>query len=136
MFAKRVNTVDRRLLVRVVTPDPALARRIRAALPPDKGFEIEVVESSLREANGALHRNGCSLLIVDIDQNSKDLDLLETDFRRSPAPPAAIIVSDGLSDTSVRRLLKLQISDWLPRGCTEREIVLACDHAVRTTADG
>ena len=44
--------------------------------------------------------------------------------------PAVIVISDGVNENTARRLLKLQVTDWLPRTCQDRDIVLACEHVL------
>jgi pilus assembly protein CpaE len=76
-----------------------------------------------------------SLLIVDIDpQKADDLVALESVLRGPRAPPATVVVSDGLAESAARCLLKLQIADWLPKSCTERELVAACEESLRPAA--
>jgi pilus assembly protein CpaE len=51
---------------------------------------------------------------------------------RSTGP--IIVVSKELGESTLRKLLKYGIADWLPANCSDAELVLACDQALRSGA--
>src|SRR5262249_28361052 len=136
MFAKPFKIAEQRLLVRVVTGDAALGRRLRAALEPTGRFHVELVPGGLGEVAANLEPAGMtSLLIVGVDPHkADDLAVLESVLRGPQARSATVVVSDGLAGSAARCLLKLQIADWLPKSCTEGELVAACEEALSPPA--
>ena len=68
---------------------------------------------------------------------AEDLAALEQ-LTRSQAAPSVVVVADDVGSDVARQLLKLNVSDWLPRSFTHDEIVLAANQAVAardTTAE-
>jgi Flp pilus assembly CpaE family ATPase len=75
------------------------------------------------------------LLIVEIvPQNAVVLVALVSVLRGQQAPSATVVISDGLAESTARCLLKLQIADWLPKSCSEGELVAACEEALSPAA--
>src|SRR5919198_1155591 len=138
MFAKPIQTADPRLLLKIVTGDVELGRRLKAALEPAGRFHIELLLGRLGDMAAKFEPVArASLLIVEIDQQSTDdLAALESVLRGAQLPPATVVVSDGLAASAARRLLKLQIADWLPKSCSDREVLLACEQALKPADSG
>jgi pilus assembly protein CpaE len=132
MFSRPTKNTEQRLLVRVVTPDRALEQRVLAALEPTKQFFVESLPVGLVEAEKALRQSAVpSLTIIELHHERRDeLAALEDLIRAWPVPPRIIIITDGLAETAARKFLKLQISDWLPKHCSARDLLNACENVV------
>src|SRR5262245_8313521 len=115
MLIKPIKSTDPRLLVKLITVDVALGRRLAAALAATGHFHVETMAGHLAELAAQPQRTGvASLLVLEVGAGSlDDLTALETLLRAAPTPPATIILADGLGEAGARRLLKLQIADWL-----------------------
>jgi pilus assembly protein CpaE len=133
MFSKPLKTTEQRLHVTLAGTDPEFLRRTEGALASVGRYHVEKVEGSLArlaDTRGAGHVT--SLLIAELAADRPD-DLLGLGrlLHRSATPPAVVVVGDGLAEPSARALLKLQIADWLPKGCSAHELVQACEQALR-----
>jgi len=120
------------IVIRLVTADEALEQRVRSALAPTRRFRLEQTRGSLLEAEKALASNAyASLLLVEFDQeNPSELAALNGLVQRWKDPPAIILISRGMNEAVARKLLRLRIADWLPRTFSERDLLLACEHAL------
>ena len=134
MFARPIRSSDSSLLVKVVAADAKLASRLAGALQQAGGYHVEIVPKRVSEPAAASEILGvASLLILQIDPGSPgELEALEHLRRASAAAPATIVLADRLSEAAARRLLQLQVTDWLATGCTDGEFVSACEQALRS----
>ena len=132
MFARSLKNQSALLRIRLVTSDRLLEERLRRDLPADKRFAVEsirrtVVEAATQKDIGA----NSSVLLVDVDpRKSGEFAALETLLAACGAATPVIVVSEELGSDTVRRLLQLKVSDWLPRSATSHELQQACERAV------
>jgi len=135
-FARPIRSSGSSLLVKIVASDTKLASRLTRALGEAGGFHVEMAGKRLSELATDPDRAAmASLQVLQIDPDSSgDLEALERIRRASPTPPPTIVLADSLTDATARRLLKLQVTDWLTTGCTDGEFVSACEQAVRFPA--
>lgn len=134
MFAQTIKDTDKnRLLVRLVTADPALEAHLRASLSPAQRYHLETVSGSLQACQSSLgSMPPASLLVCDFAQDqTTEWTALERLLTQLPARPAIILLSDRLSEASARRLLRLQITDWLPRDSSLPELLTGCEQALK-----
>ncbi len=139
MFAQVINRKSNdRLLVRLVTADPAMEKRLRTALVQASRYHLDVVRGSVSQRQGELAAlPPTSLLICDIDQaDPTEWQALEKVLAQSPTRPAVILLSNRLDDAGARRLLRLQITDWMPRDSSEAELASGCENALKPQANG
>jgi pilus assembly protein CpaE len=133
MFLEPITSTGAKLLVNLMTIDAALGRRLKSALDATGRFQVEQMTGRLAEL-ASTHKRAApfSLLVVEIDPHrAGDLAALESMLRGASAPPAAIVLADGLAEVAARRLLRLQIADWLSTSCTDRDLVVACEQALK-----
>ncbi len=131
MLNKLIPSTAPKSLVRLAVRDPMLAERLTGLLVSTGRFQIAPAVDRYTGPATAGRIGIASLDILQIDPNSPDdLDALEARYAANPASPV-IVLADGLGETAVRRLLKLQIADYLSTSCTEREFLAACEQAVR-----
>ncbi len=135
MFTRPIRSSDSSLLVKVVAADAKLASRLTRALQQAGGYHVEVVPKRVTELATAPESLGvASLLIIQIDPNSPgELEALEQLRRAAAAAPATIVLADRLTEAAARRLLQLQVTDWLATSCTDGELVSACEQALRSS---
>src|SRR5262249_10610098 len=108
---------------------PALHERLKEAFA-DSRFRLIGVESGLtqlRSQLGASVRPG--ILIADLQADLNEAILAIEDLRDSGYSGAIITMSETLDEASVRSLLRLQITDWLPADAEVDAIVQACERA-------
>jgi pilus assembly protein CpaE len=133
MFSKPLKTTEQRLHVTLAGTDAEFLRRAEGALASVSRYHVEKVEGSLaRLADTRSAGHVTSLLIAELAADRPD-DLLGLGrlLHRATTPPAVVVVGDGLAEPSARALLKLQIADWLPKGCSAHELLQACEQALR-----
>ena len=132
MFSKAISAGHKLLHVRLVASDETFTDRAKAVLTEQAGYHLEVRTGRLSEIvstdNGEQHT---SLLIVELANDENDLSALGDLVRTYSCPPAIIVVAEGLNEAAARRLLKLQVTDWLPKSCTSEELANACVSALR-----
>lgn len=122
--------------VGLISPDAALAEKLRAAMQPAQRFAVEIVASPLPVGLADIATRGAkSLLVCDVrEDQSEDWLALERFIAQSPQRPPIIVLSSSVSDAAARRLLRLQIADWLPRDCSVAELRAGCEQALTPRA--
>ena len=126
---KQVSGRSQSASVVLASARPALCERLKEAFA-DSGFRLIGVESGLTELRsqlGAGVRPG--ILIADLPADLNEAILAIEDLRDSGYSGAIITMSETLDEASVRSLLRLQITDWLPADAEADAIVQACERA-------
>lgn len=133
MFQRPIAKSGSSPLVKVVTHDAMLARRLTGVLGQTGAFHVDVVGKRISELAAAPDRLGmASLLVIHIGADTaRDLECVEQIRRAQPHPPATIVLADTLAQDTARLLLKLQVSDCLTTASADQEIISACNQAVR-----
>lgn len=132
MFASSLKSNTQLFRVKLVSPDPVLRDRLTKDFASDTRFKLEVVSRSSVDA-AALPKLGanCSALVVDVDpREQRDIAALKTIIGSVAGEAPIIVVSEDLGSETARRLLHLQVADWLPRQAAALEIQHACQRAV------
>jgi pilus assembly protein CpaE len=109
---------------------PALHERLEEAFARSR-FRLIRVESGLTQLRSQLGvgvRPG--ILIADLPADLNEAILAIEDLRDSGFSGAIITMSETLDEASVRSLLRLQITDWLPADAEADAIVQACERAL------
>jgi pilus assembly protein CpaE len=119
--------------IRLVTDDAELEKRLRRELLADRRLDIQTVG---RAAAASLKSKGFKAdadpLVVDVGSaTASELAALETIIVNSRNGAPVIVISDDLGGETVRRLLQLQVADWLPRQVNLSELQNACERALR-----
>ncbi len=137
MFTNPTNGSDTRVGVTLVTPDGELQERVRNEFAKHRSFDLVEVQGSLNESEEQLYNGALqSVIIVELDpENGEQLATLERlkESRLSDRP--IIIVSEFLEETTVRRLLRMRVADWLPKISPASDIVRSCERALQISAD-
>ena len=137
MFIKPIKSTHSKLLVQLATVNAALGHRLATVLETTGRFHVELVVDQLAKLAASPQHAVASLRVLEIDPRSQsDLATLESLLRGATPPRATIIVADGLGEEGARRLLKLQVSDWLSTSCTDQEFIAACEQALNPTQPG
>lgn len=126
---KQVSGRSQSASVVLASARPALCERLKEAFA-DSGFRLIGVESGLTELRsqlGAGVRPG--ILIADLPADLNEAILAIEGLRGSGYSGAIITMSETLDEASVRSLLRLQITDWLPADAEADAIVQACERA-------
>ena len=138
MFIKPIKSTDSKLLVQLATVNAALGHRLATVLETTGRFHIELVVGRVaRLAASPQHPAAASLRVLEIDSRSEsELAALESLLRGATPPRATIILADGLGEAAARRLLKLQVADWLSTSCTDQDFIAACEQALNPARPG
>jgi pilus assembly protein CpaE len=126
---KQVSGRSQSASVVLASARPALHERLKEAFA-DSRFRLIGVEgglTQLRSQIGAGVRPG--ILIADLQGDLDKAILAIEDLRGSGYSGAIITMSETLDEASVRGLLRLQITDWLPADAEVDAIVQACERA-------
>ena len=134
MFLKPIQATGQRLHVKALIADARLAGRIKKALGSAGRFHVELLEGPLSAVGPSMSAasSPSSLCLVELNDKGgpNELAVLEHLLKSKQAPSRIIVISDNLAEASARRLLKLQISDWLPSTCSDQELIVACEQAI------
>ena len=139
MLARVTSATDKtRLLVRLVSADEALEQRLLSAFATAQRFQLETTRGTLADRQRDLTSlPPPSLLICDIDpESAAEWRALESLLAHWPTRPAIILLSQTLGESAARRLLRLQIADWLPRLSSEADLVAGCEQALEPKVIG
>jgi pilus assembly protein CpaE len=137
MFIKPIKSTDSKLLVHLATVNAALGHRLAMVLETTGRFHIELTVGQAAGLAASPQHAVASLRVLEIDPRSEsDLAELESLLRGATPPRPTIILADGLGEAGARRLLKLQVADWLSTSCTDQEFVAACEQVLNPTQPG
>lgn len=131
-FTKASET-SQAVAVELIAGNPSIVQMVQDALARDERFAPEKVFATIEEAEASgLPPSNPAILLVEIDPG-KPGDLAAMD--RLIAGPAhgrpVIAIIDALTETAVRQLLHLQVSDLLSRNCEPDDLLRACERAIR-----
>ena len=113
----------------LVSTRPELHERLNAAFM-DTRFKFAGVESSLSEAGPQFGvRLQPTILIADLQGDLGEAIAAIEGVRQSGFTGAIITVSESLDEASVRGLLRLHVTDWLPVDADAEVIFQACQRA-------
>ena len=131
----RSKTVQFRILL--VSPDSLLGKRLSADFASDKQFKLEVqLRNAAEAATTAKLGANCATLVIDMDpREARDIDAVKKIIAAVAGETPIIILSEDLGSEMTRRLLHLQVADWLPRSAAAQDIRLACERAVSAKQD-
>ena len=133
MFLRPFKVNAAPIRVKLLTADDALGTRLKQGFAPEQRYKLEVSRNSAIEA-AALPNvcADCTVLVIDVDsRNAQEATSLETITGAAGGQAPVIVMSDDLGSAAVRRLLHLQIADWLPRQASPTDLQLACERATR-----
>jgi pilus assembly protein CpaE len=136
MFSRHHKLEPAPVQVKLVTSDDALEARLRRDLGGDPRFGLHVMRSGLETASSLPNGTGNrSIFVIDINPtNLQEIATLETLVAGSLRGVPVIVMSDNLGGEMARRLLRLQVSDWLPRTVGNHDFVQACERALNPRA--
>jgi pilus assembly protein CpaE len=120
--------------VTLVTPDPAVERALAPELKKALRLELRSLHGTLRDhVQSILSDEDAAAVIVEIDPESKD-DLLALQQVReaSGGRLPILVVTEKLYQATLRQLLRLQVSDWMPKPLNAQEVVQACKRAMHS----
>jgi pilus assembly protein CpaE len=126
---KQMFGSDEAASVVLVSSRPELHARLQTAFM-DTRFKFAGIESSLSEAGpqfGA--RLQPTILIADLQGDLGEAIVAIERVRQSGFTGAIITVSESLDEASVRGLLRLHVTDWLPIDADAEVIFQACQRA-------
>jgi pilus assembly protein CpaE len=113
----------------LVSAQPALHERLKEAFAASR-FRLTSVDSGLaqhRSRLGAGMRPG--ILIADLQGDLNEAISAIENLRESGYSGAIITMSETLDEASVRGLLRLQVTDWLPADAAADAVIQACERA-------
>lgn len=128
-FTQDADELDR---IQLVTPDTALAKKLKHTLSRAQRFTLEIIPGSIADAEqNGLGNSHPALLLVELDpQNSQDMAALERVAQQRAQGLPIIVISDNLSQNSARDFMRLSISDWCPKQNVESDLLKACEQAL------
>lgn len=137
MFTFTENDSNEKVGVTLVASDSDLQKRVRKEFGKHNTFDLKEIKGNLKQSedklfNGALQ----SVIIIELDpEDSEELIALERlkNSRMSDRP--VIVVSEFLEETTVRRLLRMRVSDWLPKISPAGDFVRSCERALQISAE-
>lgn len=138
MFSNLIKTTTDRLFVRSLSDDKEFCATLTRQFQGNEQFHFEAIDKHFADLEKRWASIAtCSLLIIDLAPDSEtQLDALERFVGLSPTVPPIIVVSESIESPNARRLLKLRISDWLPKSGGEGEIIQFCKQAVIQSTHG
>jgi pilus assembly protein CpaE len=121
--------------VTLVTPDPAVADSLNAEFVKEPRLELRTLRGALRDhVQPILSDQDAVAVIVEVDPESKDdLVALKQIREGSVTHLPIIVVTEKLYSNTLRQLLRLQVSDWMPKPLDAQDVLKACKRAMHTT---
>lgn len=139
LFQRNVFSHGQASTIALVSPRRDLQDRLRSALKEEKRFHLVAVQGDLAQVRSNFAAGSQpSILIADL-QGEVEASIAAIEHLRSDGFRGALItLSEGLDETTVRALLRLHVTDWLPADAQSDEIVQACERALssRRLGDG
>ncbi len=123
--------------VDLVAANPAIKHMVGEALDRDERFTLAKSFDTIEEAEqSSLAASSPAILLVEIDP-AKPGDLAAMDrVMAGPAQGRAVIaIIDALTESAVRQLLHLHVSDLLSRDCEADGLLRACERAIRPESE-
>lgn len=119
--------------IELVATDPAVARLVEEALARDERFSLGNTYASIAEAEAhGLSAANPSILLVELDPGQPgDLAAMDRVMSGAAQGRAVIAIIDALTESAVRQLLHLRVSDLLSRNSSPDDLLRACERAVR-----
>ena len=115
--------------VALVSTRPELHGQLKMAFKESK-FQFTSVESSLSQARAQFSAGlRPTILIADLQGDLSEAIAAIEGLRQSGFAGVIITVSETLDEASVRGLLRLHVSDWLPADADAVAIFRACERA-------
>ena len=138
MLTRTLRPATAKMLVSVVAGNAALARRLKAVLEATSSFHVEVSSGSIAAIDPAkTHLGQSALHVIEVSPDEPaQLAALERHMASLPTATPVIVISDGLAEYGARSFLKLKIADWLPSSCSDQELIVACEQALRPQKAG
>lgn len=129
MFSRPFQSVNSRLLVRIVSCDQVLVDRIATVLETTNRYVIERPGAGAR-LNMPVPEDAVALLIADI-ADAQEADGLSATLAASPRQVPTIALASNISQKLARDLIRMQVTELLDRSFRDDELIAACDQAVR-----
>ncbi len=115
--------------VALVSTRPQLHERLKKVFK-DTDFQLTSIEHSLSQVGKPLRADfRRSTLIADLEGELGEAIAAVEDLRQSGFAGAIITLSESLDEASVRGLLRLNVTDWLPADAPADAILQACQRA-------
>jgi pilus assembly protein CpaE len=115
--------------VALVSTRPQLHERLKKVFK-DTDFQLTSIEHSLSQVGKPLRADlRRSTLIADLEGELGEAIAAVEDLRQSGFAGAIITLSESLDEASVRGLLRLNVTDWLPADAPAEAILQACQRA-------
>jgi len=115
--------------VALVSSRPELHERLKKVFK-DTNFQLTSIHSDLTQASKQLRTDlRRTTLIVDLEGDLGQAIAAIEDLRQSGFAGAIITLSEMLDEASVRGLLQLNVTDWLPADAPAQAIFQACQRA-------
>jgi pilus assembly protein CpaE len=117
--------------VALVSPRPQLHETLKRVFKTDERFHFVGTLGSLIQIGSQFGAGSRPTILIADLQDTLDASIKAIESVRSSGFGGAIItLSDSLDETSVRGLLRLRVSDWLPTDAGSSEILEACERAL------
>src|SRR6516162_562632 len=101
--------------VALVSPSRALQDRLRDALKKHKQFEFAAILGNLSQVDAHFGSGSRpTILIADLQEDLVSAIEAIGSMRQNGFGGAIITLSDMLDEASIRGLLRLNVTDWLP----------------------
>jgi pilus assembly protein CpaE len=115
--------------VALVSTRPQLHERLKKVFK-DTNFQLTSIESGLSQASKQLRADlRRTTLIADLEGDLSQAITAIEGLRQSGFAGAIITLSETLDEASVRGLLQLNVTDWLPADAPAEAIFQACQRA-------
>jgi pilus assembly protein CpaE len=134
MLSKFTKTgKDEGASVDLVTADPVVEQLVHEALARDERFAPAGTFRTLAEAeSGMADRPMQAILLVHLDPGQPgDIAAMDRIMNGVAKGRSVIAIIDALTESAVRRLLHLRVSDLLSRNSPAEELLRACERAIR-----
>jgi pilus assembly protein CpaE len=132
IFRKRA-TETTGIRAQALLSNPATARIVESTLSGVNGFKLDIIAGgvSARATDGS----DPDILIIELNpSNSGELYELRRRMQGDLAKKPVIVTAERLDQPTVRALIQMRVTDWLPTSILAEELAEACEKAVEASA--
>ncbi|HEY1982140.1 MAG TPA: response regulator receiver protein [Xanthobacteraceae bacterium] len=120
----------------VVTADVIFEDSVRATFGAATRIGLDLVPARLADCADILSLDGAAVVIADIDAGEEiELHALERLAKRTGHGPPVVVIMQSFDANIVRRLMQMQIADFLVKPVPSIELVRACARVAKSAND-
>lgn len=138
MLGKFKKDTSERIAIELIAADAQLQQLVHETLGRDERFELHNSFRTIDEVEASgFGESAPSIILVELDPGQPgNLATLDRVMQGAASGRPVIAIIDSLTESAVRRLLHLHVTDLLSRASSPEDLLKACERAVRPDTAG